>query len=146
MSVQAYLCFDGRCEEALEFYSAKLGAQVQEIMLFSEAPPMPESHEGTASEGCGAMPPGAENKILHASFQLGDSIVMASDGMNSGQPKFEGFSLAHSVKTDEETKRIFDLLAEEGKIEMPLEPTFWTSSFGMVADKFGVSWMIMTAQ
>jgi PhnB protein len=140
MSVQPYVFFDGRCEEALEFYSAKIGAQVKEKMRFSEAPPTPEM------EGCGEMPPGSENNIMHASFQLGDSTVMVSDGMGGGQPKFEGFSLAYSLKSDEEAKRIFDALAEEGQIQMPLGPTFWTSSFGMVADKFGVSWMVMTEQ
>ena len=141
MKVQPYLFFDGRCEEALGFYQEKLGAQVTAKMRFSEAPEMPEPQEG-----CGGMPPGAENKIMHAEFQIGETVLMASDGMNSGQPKFEGISLAVSFSSVEETERAFQALAEEGQIQMPLGPTFWTSSFGMVADKFGVSWMIMAEQ
>lgn len=137
MKVQPYLFFDGRCEEALEFYKEKLGAEVGDLMRFSEAPPMPQSDAGCE------MAPGSENKILHADFKIGETALMASDGMNSGNPNFEGISLALSLASMEETERLFNALSEDGQIQMPLGPTFFSPSFGMVTDKFGVSWMIM---
>ncbi|HEY0074603.1 MAG TPA: VOC family protein [Abditibacteriaceae bacterium] len=136
MQVQPYLFFDGRCEEALDFYREKLGAEVIMMMRFKEMP---------ASEGH-AIAPGSEEKILHATFRIGDSLIMASDGMNGGQPKYEGFSLTLSVADDAEAERIFALISEDGQVQMPIGPTFWTSRFGMAADKFGVGWMVNVEQ
>lgn len=136
MQVQPYLFFDGRCEEALNFYREKLGAEVVMMMRFKEMP---------ASEGY-AIAPGSEEKILHATFRVGDSLIMASDGMNGGQPKYEGFSLSISVPDDAEAERIFALISEGGQVQMPIGPTFWTSRFGMAADKFGLGWMVNVEQ
>ena len=136
MQVQAYLFFNGRCEEAATFYREKLGAEVTQLMRFNEMP---------ASEGP-VIPPGSENKILHMSLQLGDTTVMMSDGMSDGEVKFEGFSLSLSVAGDAEAERCFTLLADGGEVTMPLTPTFWASNFGMVVDRFGVSWMVTTTQ
>ena len=136
MLVQPYLFFDGRCEEALEFYRSTLGAEVTMLMRFKENPePMPPD----------MYPPGSDDKVLHASFTIGETTLMASDGMNKGSPVFQGFSLSLSVPTDAEAQRLFTALSAGGKVQMPLGKTFYASSFGMVADRFGVSWMVITA-
>lgn len=136
MLVQPYLFFEGRCEEALEFYRSALGAEVTMLMRFKESPePMP-------AEMC---PPGSENKVMHASFTIGETTLMASDGRAQGKPVFQGFSLSLSVPSDAEAQRLFSALSEGGQVQMPLGKTFYASSFGMVADRFGVSWMIIVA-
>lgn len=140
MQVQPYLFFDGRCEEALDFYKKALGAQVEMMMRFKEAPP-----SGNPGEGCaGPMPDG--NKIMHSSFKIGDDVIMASDGMAGGKPEFKGISLALTVKDDAEARQKFTALSEGGVVQQPLVKTFFSSSFGMVADKFGVGWMVTVAQ
>lgn len=134
MLVQPYLFFEGRCEEALEFYRSALGAEVTMLMRFKENPePQPP----------GMFPPGSEDKVMHASFRIGETTLMASDGRAAGKPMFQGFSLSLSVPTDAEAQRLFNALGEGGQVQMPLAKTFFASSFGMVADRFGVSWMIL---
>ena len=141
MPVQPYLFFEGRCEEAIDFYKKTLGAQVEMMMRFKEAPAAAEK----PGEGCaGPMPDG--NKIMHASFKIGDAVIMASDGMASGKPEFKGVSLALTVKNDAEAQQKFAALSEGGTVQQPLIKTFFSSSFGMVADKFGVGWMITVGQ
>jgi len=134
MQIQPYLFFDGRCEEAIEFYKRALGATDVRIMRYKDAPP----------DAQGGTPPGAENKVMHSNFRIGDSVVMASDGFNGGQPKFDGFSLSIEAPNDAETERIFKALSEGGHVKMPLTKTFFASKFGMTADRFGVSWMVIT--
>lgn len=131
--VQPYLFFNGRTEEAIEFYKKTLGAEVEMMMRFSDSPePMPE----------GKLPPGFENKIMHASFKLGAHSIMCSDGCGEDTP-FNGFALSYAVKTAEEAERIFNALSSNaGQITMPLQQTFWTPAFGMLIDKFGLHWMI----
>jgi PhnB protein len=134
MQVQPYLFFDGRCEEALDFYRKALGAQVGMMMRWKDSPePCPE----------GTIPPGSENKVMHASVQIGGTTVMASDGRCGGAPTFQGFSLSLDAASDAEAKRLFDALSDGGQVQMPLGKTFFASSFGMVADKFGVPWMVI---
>lgn len=143
MQVQTYLFFDGRCEEALEFYRGALGAEVTMLMRFKDAPPAPadSSEAGKSGESC--MPPaGSENKVMHASFRIGGTTVMASDGHCQGKPSFQGFSLSLIVSSEAEADRLFAALAEGGQVQMPLAKTFYSPRFGMVADRFGVSWMI----
>ena len=137
MPIQPYLFFEGRCDEAVEFYRQALGAEVLMLMRYSEAPPSPPQ-EGCASPM--AMPP---DKVMHAALQIGDAVVMASDGMCSGKTNFQGFSLSFTASTDAHAVRVFDALAAGGKVNMPLAPTFFASSFGMAEDRFGVSWMVM---
>lgn len=130
--IQPYLMFGGRCEEALEFYRSALGAQVDMLMRFSESPdPTPP----------GMLPPGFENKVMHASFRIGDNILMASDGCEEGS-QFKGFSLSISVATEAEADRFFNALSDGGQVQMPLAKTFWSPRFGMLADRFGINWMI----
>ena len=137
MQVQSYLFFDGRCEEAIEFYKKTLGAKVEMMMRFKESPePQPP----------GMCPPGSEDKIMHAAFRIGDTQVMASDGRAQGQPKFEGFALSLDAKTEAEAEKLFNALADGGKVQLPLTKTFLSPRFGMVADRFGVGWMVITAQ
>jgi PhnB protein len=134
MKVQPYLFFEGRTEEALEFYRNALGAQVTMLMRFSESPePTPP----------GMVPPGSENKVMHAAFTIGDSLVMASDGRCAGTPNFGGVSLSISVPDEATADRFFAALAEGGQVQMPLGKTFFSPRFGVVADRFGVSWMIV---
>ena len=137
MKVNPYLFFDGRCEEAIEFYRKALGAQQTMLMRFNESPePQPP----------GMVPPGSERKVMHASFRIGDTDVMASDGDCRGKSKFEGVSLSLTASSVAEAERLFAALAEGGKVQMPLTQTFFSPRFGMVADKFGVSWMIVVGQ
>lgn len=140
MQVQPYLSFEGRCEEALDFYKKAIGAQVEVMMRFKEMPPGPEN----PGDGCaGPMPDG--DKIMHSSFKVGDAVIMATDGMASGKPEFKGVSLALTVKDDAEAEQKFKALSEGGTVQQPLIKTFFSSSFGMVADKFGVGWMVVAA-
>jgi PhnB protein len=134
MQVQPYLFFDGRCEEALEFYKRALGAEVQMLMRFKDNPE-PQ-----------ANPTGAGEKIMHTSFRVGDSTVMASDGRCQGQPSFQGFALSLTASDDAEAERLFAALEDGGQVQMPLAKTFFSSRFGMVADRFGVPWMIVVAR
>jgi PhnB protein len=130
--VQPYLFFGGRCDEALEFYRTALGAQVDFLMRYKESPePMPP----------GRLPAGFENKVMHATFRIGGSTLMASDGCEEGA-KFEGFSLSLAFPTEAEADRVFAALAVGGKVGMPLMKTFWSPRFGMLTDRFGIGWMV----
>jgi PhnB protein len=135
MQVQPYLNFDGRCEEALEFYSRALGAEVTALMRYKDSP----------QPAAGMTPPGAENKVMHASFRIGQSTVMASDCHCGAKPNFQGFSLALTPPNEAAAERVFAALAEGGQVQMPLAKTFFSPRFGVVADRFGVSWMIYVA-
>lgn len=133
MTIQPYLFFNGRCEEALEFYKATLGATVEMMMRFKENP-----------DGCDApMMPQDTNKIMHACLRIGEAQVLCSDGMEHGKPNFQGFSLSLTVATEAEADKAFNALAKEGQIQMPIGKTFFSPRFGAVADKFGVSWMVI---
>ena len=131
MKIQPYLFFEGRCEEALEFYRSAIGAEVTALMRFKDGPDP------------GSCGPGNEEKVMHSSFRIGDAEVMASDGMASGNPNFQGVSLALTVPDEAAASRHFNALADGGQVQMPLTKTFFSPSFGMVADRFGVAWMIM---
>ena len=130
--VQPYLFFSGRCEEALEFYRITLGAQVDMLMRHKESPESPPPE---------MLAPGFENKIMHASFRIGATTLMASDGCGEDS-HFNGFSLSLTVSTETEADRTFAALAEGGQVRMPLTKTFWSSCFGMLTDRFGISWMV----
>jgi PhnB protein len=134
MAIEPYLFFNGRCEEAVEFYKNALGAEVLMLMRFKESPEPPQP---------GMIPPGSENKIMHVSLRIGDATVMASDGHCGGQPNFQGFALSLTVPNEAEADRLFSALANGGQVQMPLAKTFFAPRFGMVADRFGVSWMII---
>jgi PhnB protein len=134
MQVQPYLSFNGRCEEALEFYRKALGAEVTMLMRFKESPD---------SSGCGMMPPGSENKVMHAEFRVGDTGVMASDGQCTGNAVFQGISLSIAVPDEAKARQLFAALGDGGQVQMPMDKTFFSPCFGMVADRFGVSWMVV---
>jgi len=131
--VQPYLFFNGRCEEAIEFYRRALGAKVDMMMRFKDSPEPPPP---------GAAPPGSGDKVMHAQFSVGKTVIMASDGRCTGQLSFEGFALSLTVENEAEANRAFAALAEGGKIEMPLARTFFSPRFGMLSDRFGVCWMV----
>jgi PhnB protein len=134
MLVQPYLFLGGRCEEALGFYIEALGARVTMLMRFRDSPdPLPP----------GMVPPGTEDRIMHAAFQIGDSLIMASDGCATDAPAFQGFSLSVSVADEAEARARFDALGQGGEVQMPLGPTFFSPAFGMVKDRFGVGWMVI---
>ena len=136
MQVQPYLFFDGRCEEALAFYRKAIGAEVEMLMRFKDSPEPAKP---------GMCPAGAENKVMHTCFRVGDARVMASDGRCLGKPNFQGFSLSLTVPNEAEADRLFAALGDGGQVQMPLTKTFFSARFGMVADRFGVSWMIIVA-
>lgn len=144
MLVQPYLFLDGRCEEAIEFYRSALGAQVDMLMRFKDNPE-PSNREDTQDSSACMSPPDAGDKIMHASFRIGDTTIMASDGRCTGTPDFRGFSLSISVPQSSDAEQVFSSLAQGGKVEMPLAETFFSQRFGMVTDRFGVSWMVLVA-
>lgn len=133
MRIEPYLFFNGRAEEAIEFYRKALGAEVEMLMRFKDAPEQPPPDK---------VAPGSENKVMHATLKIGNAVLMLSDGMASGKTDFKGFSLSISVSKEADADRIFAALANGGRIEMPIGKTFWSPKFGMVADKFGVGWMV----
>ncbi len=131
MKVQPYITFGGRCEEALEFYKKSIGAEVTGLMRWKESPDQ------------NMKPPlGYEEKVMNAAFRIGDTQLMADDGMGGNEAKFKGMTLVIEVADDAEAKRVFTSLGEGGKVTMPLMKTFWSSSFGMLTDQFGVPWMV----
>lgn len=133
MRIDPYLFFNGRCEEAINFYKSQLGAELQMMMRNSESPePAPP----------GMLPPGSENKIMHASLLIGGALVMMSDGRCDGDTSFKGFSLSLDCADEAEARRAFDALAKGGQVTMPLGKTFWAPLFGMVSDQFGIGWMV----
>ena len=134
--IQPYLFFNGRCEEAIEFYRNALGAEIEMMMRFKDSPEPPPP---------GTVPPGFDNKIMHASFRVGQTTVMASDGCSAEKASFQGFSLSLAVQNEAEADRAFNALADGGQIKMPLTKTFWSARFGMLEDRFGIGWMINVA-
>ena len=140
MQVQSYLMFNGRCEEAIEFYKKALGAKVEMMLRFSENPDL---QSGKATTGC---MPSDLNKIMHSSIRIGDTAIMASDGWEQTPPEFKGFSLTLNAKDEAEAKRLFNALAEGGQVHQPLIETFFSPCFGVVADKFGLGWMVVVEQ
>lgn len=133
MQVQPYLFFDGRCAEAIDFYKEKLGAKVEMLMHFKDAPP----------EGLQNMTPGTENKVMHATLRIGDTTILASDGHCQGKPSFQGFSLSLNAANEAEADRLFNALADGGQVQVPMSKTFFSPRFGMLADRFGVGWMVI---
>ena len=131
MQVQPYLFFDGRCAEALDFYRQAVGADILMAMRFKESP----DREMVA--------PGTEDKIMHATLRIGDATIFASDGRCEGRPSFQGFALSLAARDAREADRLFGALATGGQVQMPLGETFFAQRFGMVADRFGVSWMVI---
>ena len=133
MHIESYLFFNGRCEEAIEFYQRALGAEVVMMMRNKEAPEKPPP---------GMLPPGSDDKVMHATLRIGSSNLMLSDGRCDGKPVFNGFSLSLDAANAAEAQHLFTALSEGGTVQMPLGKTFWSPSFGMVADRFGVGWMV----
>lgn len=117
----------------MKFYQQTLGAEVELMLRFKESPEPPKP---------GMVPPGFEDKIMHCSFRVGATTVMASDGCTADGPKFEGFSLSITVPDEAEASRVFAALSEGGEVRMPLGKTFWSPCFGMVQDRFGIGWMV----
>lgn len=137
MLIQPYLFFDGRCEEALDFYRQAIGAKVTMLMRNKESPEPPPP---------GMLAPGSEEKVMHAAFTVGESLVMASDGFARGEPVFKGFTLSLQAADEAEARRLFDALAAGGSVTMPLGKTFWSPAFGMLTDRFGIGWMVQVPQ
>jgi len=133
MQVQPYLFFDGRCDEAIEFYKKTLGAEVAMLMRWKDSPDK------------SMCTPANENKVMHSSVRIGDTTLMASDGRNTGNPNFQGFAPSINAKDEADADKLFAALSDGGKVTMPMAKTFFSPRFGMLADKFGVSWMVITA-
>jgi len=134
MQIQPYLFFDGRCEEAIEYYRKALGAKVNMLLRYKDNPEPPEQSKA---------PPGSGDKVMHASLSIGETTVMASDGFCQGKPNFQGFSLTLTVANEAEADHKFAALADGGQVRMPLARTFFSPRFGMLTDRFGVGWMII---
>jgi PhnB protein len=136
MQVQAYLSFEGRAQEALDFYKKTLGAKEGMIMRFKDAP----------AEAQANMTPGTGEKIMHMSFTIGDTELMGSDGYCTGSTKFEGVSLTYNAKDAADAEKVFKALSDGGQVKMPMNKTFFSPAFGMLADKFGLGWMVIVPQ
>lgn len=133
MNIDPYLCFNGRTDEAIEFYKSALGAKVNMLMRFKDAP-----------EQCpGGFPREVLDKVMHADLSIGSSKILVSDGRCQPDGKFSGITLSLRVTTDAEAEQRFNALAERGSITMPLGKTFFASTFGMLTDRFGVSWIVL---
>ncbi|MDZ4359204.1 MAG: VOC family protein [Variovorax sp.] len=140
MKVQSYLSFEGRCDEAIAFYKKALGAEVVQLMRYSEAPA--GGPEGNADVGCaGGMP--SPDKVMHSVLRVGQTELMLSDGSCSGHAEFKGIMLSLSASNDADARKWFDALADGGQVIQPLMPTFFTTSFGMLSDRFGVGWLLV---
>jgi PhnB protein len=137
MQVQPYLNFNGRCQEAIDFYRKALGAEVAMLMHFKDCPE-PQQNSMISPEN--------KDKVMHAALKIGDTTIFASDGGCTGATDFQGISLALNPKNEAEAKRLFGALADGGQVQMPLTKTFFSPSFGMLADRFGVAWMVVAAQ
>lgn len=133
MQVQSYLFFNGNCGEAIAFYEKALGAKTDMRMTFKEAPEPPPPEMVPADWG---------DKIMHASFTIGETMVMASDGCDPDSKAHSGFSLSLAVKTEQDAERYFAALSDGGTVTMPLRQTFWSPRFGMLKDRFGIAWMV----
>jgi PhnB protein len=131
MQVRTYLDFGGRCEEALAFYKKAVGAEVTNIIRMKDSPD-PEMK----------APPGREEQIMHSEFKIGETTLMASDGMEPGAKNHMGTTLSLHVADDAEAKRVFAAMSDGGSVQVPLMKTFWSSSWGMLTDRFGVPWMV----
>jgi PhnB protein len=134
MKIQPYLSFEGRCEEAFEFYKSALGAEAEVLMRFKDNPEPPE---------VSMVSPGSENKIMHMEFRIGETSILASDGQCTGQTGFKGITLTLTAADEAEADRLFANLENGGQVMMPLSKTFFSPKFGIVADRFGVSWMVI---
>jgi PhnB protein len=134
MLLQPYVFFEGRCDEALAFYRRALGAQVTSLVRYKDSPEPPAA---------GKLPPGMEDKVMHASVRVGETTVLCSDGRCQGAPAFQGFGLALTAADEAEAERLFAGLSDGGQVQMPLGKTFFSSRFGMVTDRFGVLWMVI---
>ncbi len=143
MQTQIYLFFDGRLDEALQFYKKTLGIEVEMLMRFKDNPDFKDNPNAASDPGC--APNGNPEAIMHSCFNLGDQRVMASDGYAKGNPEFKGFCLSLSVKAEADADKLFGALGDGGKVEMPLGKTFFSPKFGMVQDKFGVGWMVLVS-
>lgn len=134
--IEPYLFFNGRCEEAVQFYQRALGAELVMLMRFKDSP---QPHAP------GVVPPGFEEKVMHAALRVGGCLIMASDGCSLEPASFSGFTLSLSFATQAEAERAFAALSDGGEVRMPLSPTFWSPCFGMVEDRFGIGWMVTLA-
>jgi PhnB protein len=134
MQAQPYLFFDGRCDEAIEFYRGAVGAEVEMMLRFKDAPPPHQCQ------------PGTENKVMHANLRVGESTVLVSDGHCEGKMNFQGFGISLTVATEAEADRMFANLSAGGEVRMPLDKTFFSARFGMCVDHFGVLWMVYMAK
>ncbi|MGO8744954.1 MAG: VOC family protein [Thermoguttaceae bacterium] len=131
MQIQPYLFFEGRCDEAIEFYRGALGAEVQMLMRYKDNP------EGDSH--------GNADKVMHANLRIGETTVLVSDGRCLGGPSFQGFALSLTVPSESEAERLFAALGDGGHVQMPMTKTFFSPRFGMLSDRFGVFWMIYVA-
>lgn len=137
MPIEPYLFFNGRCDEAIAFYTRAIGAEATFMMRYRDSPDAPPP---------GTLPPGFEDKVMHANLRIGDATIMLSDGNGDGGPRFEGFSLSMSLPDEAAVRQAFTALVEGGQAIMPPDQTFWSPCFGMLTDRFGVGWMLMVAQ
>lgn len=135
MHVQPYLFFNGRCEEALDYYEKHLGAKINAKMRYSDAPPSDRPSSDASGE-----------HIMYSNFTLGDTVLMASDDCVNADVKFQGFSLSLTMSSKDEADRAFNALADGGTVHAPLGQTFFSPYFGMVVDRFGISWMVIIPQ
>lgn len=133
ITLQPYLFFGGRTEEAIEFYRGALQAEVVMLMRYSDSPEPPQMR----------LPPGWDKKVMHSEIKFGSSRILLSDGCDSNSKPFDGFSLSLTLSSEAEARRVYSALSAGGEPSMPLTKTFFSPAFGMLRDRFGVNWMVM---
>lgn len=137
MPIEPYLFFNGRCDEAIAFYTRAMGAEASYLIRYRDSPEPPPP---------GTLPPGFEDKVMHANLRIGDATVMMSDGNRNDGPQFQGFSLCLNLPDATAVHSAFTALSEGGQVVMPPGETFWSPCFGMLTDRFGLGWMLMVAE
>jgi PhnB protein len=130
MSLNPYLFFDGQCEAAFQFYARSLGGKIEAMI----------PHAGTPAEA--QVPAEWKTKIMHARLVVNGQALMGSDTPPGRYTKPQGFYVAFQVKEAGEAERLFAALAENGRVTMAIQETFWATRFGMLVDQFGIPWMI----
>jgi PhnB protein len=130
MEVNPYLNFNGNCEEAFNFYAKTFGGKILFKVTHGETP---EGHRN----------PELKDKIMHATLQVGDRVIMGSDAPQQYYSKPQGVYVSLNIKEVAESERVYNALAENAnKVELPLQETFWAERFGMLTDRYGIPWMI----
>jgi PhnB protein len=134
MRLNPHLVFNGQCEAAFRFYEQCLGGKIITMLTWGSSPM------------AGEVPPESSGKILHATLNIGDSILNGADALSGQYERPKGFYVLIDTNDPVEAERVFQTLAEDGTVQMPIQKTFWAARFGVLIDRFGIPWEINCGQ